>query len=306
MTSTSWLRRAGLRAGDWGNNPDDFDPAAVERAVRLARRLIGPGRYFDLDASGFEHVPEGPVLLVGNHGGGTTALDGWGLFCAWYDHFGPRRPLYGLGHEALFATRATGAWFARSGVLRATPDAARRILAERRAALVVMPGGDADVWRPASERFRVAFDGRKGYARTAILHGAPIVPVAHAGAHHTLVVLSSGRTLARRMGVRRIARAEVFPVHLSLPWGLALGPWPHLPPPTLLQYRFGEPITPPPCGPAGPRPEDIDALDAAVRASLQAMLDELAHTRPGWIAHLQRTWQPRVRRALRRARAALR
>ncbi|HRG98734.1 MAG TPA: hypothetical protein PLR99_20925, partial [Polyangiaceae bacterium] len=68
----------------------------------------------------------------------------------------------------------------------------------------------------------------------------PIVPVAHAGAHETLRVLTDGHRFARAVGLQRFARAEIFPVHLSLPWGLAIGPWPHIPLPTTLRYRFGE------------------------------------------------------------------
>ncbi len=71
-----------------------------------------------------------------------------------------------------------------------------------------------------------------------------IAPVAHAGAHETLRVLTSGRWLARAVGLHRIARAEVWPIHLSLPWGIGFGPLPHIPLPARFRYLVGAPIAP--------------------------------------------------------------
>ena len=70
---------------------------------------------------------------------------------------------------------------------------------------------------------------------------------------------------------RAVARADVFPVHLSLPWGLAVGPWPHLPPPSRMAYRIGAPIQP-----DGTDADAVARLDAAVRQGLQTELDALA------------------------------
>ncbi|MEO1272317.1 MAG: hypothetical protein AAFX99_29825, partial [Myxococcota bacterium] len=55
------------------------------------------------------------------------------------------------------------------------------------------------------------------------------------------MVLTDGRRLARRLGLPALARAEIFPVHLSLPWVLGIGPLPHLPLPVMLRYTFGPP-----------------------------------------------------------------
>ncbi|MCB9682276.1 MAG: hypothetical protein H6733_12485 [Alphaproteobacteria bacterium] len=256
-----------------GLSPLAYDPAYVDAQLPYFRTVFGPGRYFELDVSGWENLPPGPVMLVSNHSGGTTALDGFGLIIAWYDHIGTSRPLHGLAHELLFASPALGRYAERCGILRARPDLAREVLQDLRRDVLVMPGGDQDVWRPARDRYKVRFAGRTGYARTAVSLGIPIVPVAHVGAHHTLFVLTDGREVARRMGfVRRLARAEVWPVHLSVPWGLALGPWPHVPIPARLTYRLGAPITP--LQGVSPRTA-VAALDAAVRGSLQGMLTQM-------------------------------
>lgn len=282
----SWVSDHVAKLSSLGTDPGDFDPAFVERQLAVVHRLFGPGRYFDVDVAGWENLPEGGSMLVSNHSGGTTVLDGWGFMAAWYRHHGVHRPLHGLAHEMIFATRPTGRYFARAGVLRAGHDAAERVVKEYGRSFMVMPGGDQDVWRPARQRFQVNFDGRKGYARTALRLNTPVVPVAHVGAHHTLYVLTDGRAFARAAGIHKLVRAEVFPVHLSFPWGLAVGPWPHLPPPARLSYRLGAPISP---ADFAHLPEDaaVLALDAAVRASIQAMLDELAAATPPLRARLR-------------------
>lgn len=274
-TLLRWLhRKAG--APDGANDPSAFDPAAVAQVLRFASRFIGPGRYFELDARGMEHVPQKPVMVVSNHSGGTSIPDVWGFGFAWYRHFRIDRIIHPLAHEIILSTRPTARFFGRIGVLRAGRGVAGDVLTRWGRDLLVMPGGDVDTWRPYKDRWKVQFGGRTGYARTAIMAGVPIVPVANAGAHETLMVLTDGRRLARRIRLHELTRANVFPISLSFPWGLTIGPWPHLPLPARLRYRFGAPIAPPPLPPGTePTPEMVGAMDAAVRAAVQALLDEL-------------------------------
>ena len=107
----------------------------------------------------------------------------------------------------------------------------------------------------------------------------PIVPVAHEGAHSTLIVLSSGRRLAKVLGLPGLMRASIWPVHLSLPWGLAVGPWPHIPTPARFRYRIGAPVMPPAPAPGEEPGEDrVREHDRRVQAALQGLLDELRAT----------------------------
>jgi 1-acyl-sn-glycerol-3-phosphate acyltransferase len=266
----------------WGSDPGAYEADAVERAVHAMRFMYG--RYFRLDARGFEHVPVAPSMIVSNHSGGTSVPDSWGFVVEWYRHFGTARPIHPVAHEMVFSNRVTGEWMARRGVLRADRTLTRAVLRDWRRDVFVMPGGDCDTWRPYADRYQVRFGGRSGYARIALEEGIPIVPVAHAGAHETLVVLTSGRRIARAMGLPRWFRAEIFPIHLSLPWGLAIGPMPHMPTPALLRWRIGEPVLPPASlKPGDAVPDDLVAeVDATVRARMQAMLDDLAAERAVW------------------------
>jgi 1-acyl-sn-glycerol-3-phosphate acyltransferase len=280
-TVASRVRRwiAGPEGKRWGSDPGAYDPDAVTRILERVEPLFGDGRYFGLDAQGWDNIPPAPAMFVSNHSGGTTIPDVWGLGVAWYRHFGGARPIHPMAHEIILSTRATGTFFGRLGVLRAERGLAVDVLRTWRRDLLVMPGGDLDTWRPYSRRYRVCFGGRTGYARMALRARVPIVPVANAGAHQTLIVLSDGQRIARALRLPQLARASIFPIHLSLPWGLTIGPWPHLPTPTTLRYRFGPPILPPATLAQGEEPSDelVAAHDRRVRAAVQVLLDGLAH-----------------------------
>jgi 1-acyl-sn-glycerol-3-phosphate acyltransferase len=285
----AWLK--GRASQGWGTRIDDFDPEAVADTVHRLRHLFGSEwSYFPLEVEGLENLPDGPVLLVANHSGGTTIPDAWGLMVTWYRHFGQKRPVHALAHEMVFALQQTAEPFAKRGVLRAERDIALRVLTEWKRDVVVWPGGDLDTWRPYSERYKVRFSGRTGYARLALKAGVPIVPIAHAGSHETLVVLTDGQRVARRLHLPELFRASIFPVHLSLPFGLGIGPTPHLPTPARLRYRFAPPIYPTEEVAPGEEPstEAILAMDAAVRNAMQSELDTLRDTAPPRAQRLRR------------------
>jgi 1-acyl-sn-glycerol-3-phosphate acyltransferase len=261
----------------WGTDPGMYDPGLARRTFGRLRPLFQPHGYFPIDARGWENIPPSPALLVCNHSGGTMVTDVWGLAFAWYDKLGWERPIHAVTHEIILATDATGSFFSRLGAVRGSPAIALDLLTRRRRDLLVFPGGDLDAWRPHADRYRVRFEGRTGYARTAIRAQVPIVPVAHAGAHETLYVFTDGRRFAKALRFHDIFRADIFPIHLSLPWILGIGPLPHLPTPVTFRYRFGEAIAPPSWRGAGdPPPELVRELDAQVRTSVQELLNGLA------------------------------
>jgi 1-acyl-sn-glycerol-3-phosphate acyltransferase len=163
-------------------------------------------------------------------------------------------------------------WVARYGAIRAGRE--RTLEALRQGyAVQVYPGGDHDACRPFRDRNKLVFAGRTGYVDLAREAGVPIVPVASVGGHETLIILREGRRLARWLGVDRSLRLKSFPLSLSLPWGLWLGPLPgYLPLPARIEIEVLPPITV-----AGDR--STLEIDAEVRAILQATLDRLARGR---------------------------
>jgi 1-acyl-sn-glycerol-3-phosphate acyltransferase len=261
----------------WGLDPGVYEPSAFENTIRDIGWLYGDDRYFRLQVDGWEHLPPAPALLVANHSGGTSVPDVVGFMVAWGRRFGVSRPCRPLGHDLIFAVERIGRAAARAGGLRARPALARAALVDLGHDALICPGGDIDTWRPHRDRYRVCFAGRKGYARLALTTGIPVTPVANAGAHDSFWVIARGRRLARVLQLPRIARAEIFPLHVSVPWGLALGPLPHVPLPVRLRYRFGPPV-PLPRGwtPRDPSPDEVSAYDLRVQAAVQALLDQLA------------------------------
>jgi 1-acyl-sn-glycerol-3-phosphate acyltransferase len=270
----NWINRN--QVASWAREPADFDAPTVDRNVTQLGKLFGPHRPWEVHMEGLENVPPSPALVVSNHSGGTTIPDAWGLAYGWYSSFGTRRPLHFLAHEWVLPFRSLGEAFARRGVLWAEQGTAISALTRHRHDVVVFPGGDLDAWRPYRRRDQVEFGGRLGYARLAIQAQVPVVPLAHFGAHQTLRVLTDGRRLARWLNLAGVARAHVFPVHLSLPFGLTVGPWPHVPWPAQLRYRFGEKIAPPAHEPGKPVAEaKARALDQQVRERIGEQLRAL-------------------------------
>ncbi len=268
--------------GKWGLDPGKYDPDFVRDTLRRLSYLYGPGRYFRIEVEGWENLPPPPALIVSNHSGGAAAPDVWGFLVGWHSKFNAERPIHALAHEIVMSIWPTGFPFEKLGVLRADPEIAHRVFREWKRDIFVMPGGDVDVFRPYKKRYQVCFAGRKGYVKLALSCGVPIVPVANDGAHSTLVVLTDGRKIAEKLRLKKIFRLNVFPIHLSLPWGLAIGPLPHIPPPATLRYKIGEPIYTPDLdlqpGETPPR-ELIEEYDRYTRERIQGLLDQFRRER---------------------------
>src|SRR3954466_557350 len=95
--------------------------------------------YFRPKIRGLEHIPEeGPVLLVGNHSGGTLIADTFAFAYGFYEHFGPERPFHQLAHDMVFAARGLGP-LRKLGTTPASHDNGGRAL-DAGAALLVYPG----------------------------------------------------------------------------------------------------------------------------------------------------------------------
>ncbi len=246
-----------------------YDTDYVRRHAPDWQRLLHG--YFRAQIHGLEHIPEGPFLAVGNHSGAGLIPDTL-VWLAGYHSAGLPTPLLTLAHDQMFDSfpKPLARWVARYGAIRASR--ARTLEALRSGyAVQVYPGGDHDACRRFADRNKLVFAGRTGYVDIAREAGVPIVPIASVGGHETLIILREGRRVARWLGVDRRLRLESFPLSLSIPWGLWLGPLPgYLPLPARIEIEVA---------PAVPVDGETPEIDARVRAILQATIDRLARGR---------------------------
>jgi len=251
------------------DHPDSVDPALVAALARPFRRF---GRvWYRLEQEGVEHLPSGPALIVGNHNSGTAFLEALSAGAG----IAEEHPLTGLAHDAVVDAPLFGRLLVRVGAVRASYDAAEVAFGQGRK-VVVFPGGNREAFRPWRHRHRVDFGGHRGFVRLALRHSVDIVPWVLHGGHSGFVVVDDGRGVARQLGADRWLRSSTWPLMLGLPWGVALGPWPHLPLPVKVRARFFPPVR---LGGYGPEDADdervVRALYHEVQERLQVGLDEL-------------------------------
>jgi 1-acyl-sn-glycerol-3-phosphate acyltransferase len=251
------------------------DPAYIERtlpALRLSSRL-----YFRADVRGLENIPpRGPVLLVGNHSGGTWIADTFVFSQYFYDRFGPERAFHQLAHDLVFKVPGLRALVERYGTVPASRENMARAL-ERDAALLVYPGGDHETFRPSWESDRVDFAHRTGFVELALKHRVPIVPVVAAGGQETALFLGQGRRIARSLQLDRLMRLKVFPAALGPPFGATILDLPlRFPLPAKISIRVLKPIEL--RDRLGSRP-DVQEAYALVTSTMQRTLTRLGNER---------------------------
>src|SRR4051794_35184588 len=193
------------------STPDDWlearDPEYIERTLPTIRAWSD--LYFRAEVSGLEEIPaDEPVLLVGNHSGGTLIADTFVFSQSFYDHFGPQRRFHQLAHDLVFKVPGTRILVQRYGTVPASPVNMRKAL-RLGAALLVYPGGDHETYRPTWESGEIDFAWRTGFVELALRENVPIVPVVAIGGQETALFLGRGRRLARALQLDRLLRLKV-------------------------------------------------------------------------------------------------
>ena len=256
-----------------GNDIDAWDPEYIRRVLPLWRAVMAT--YFRGEVRGLDNIPDsGPVLLVGNHSGGTMIADTFVFATAFYTKFGPDRRFHQLAHDIAARMPATG--IRRWGTVAASHENARKAF-DRGAPVLVYPGGDYETFRPSWRSDRIEFGGRKGFIRLAIERGVPIVPVVAVGGQETALFLTRGQRAARLTGWAKLTRIKVLPVALAPPFGVSvLDLPPRLPLPAKVTIEVLPPIDL--VKRFGPDPEHDDVYDD-ITGDMQAALSELQDER---------------------------
>ncbi len=239
-----------------------MDPRLTERAGPLVELLYSA--WWRVEPRAIELVPaEGPAVVVANHAG-LLPWDALVLRHALRRDHPAKRDLRPLLDDAACDRPFVGGTAIRLGAVRASPEAADRLLAEG-TLLGVFPEGSAAEGRPWRERYRLGRFGRGGFAKVALRAGAPIVPCAIVGSEEAAPPIARKGWLAELLRIPLLAGQPA----------LRLGPAGFLPLPSRWSLRFGQPI---PTAAFGPGAADDAAVVAELaertRLAVQAMLDE--------------------------------
>ena len=251
------------------------DPEYIAQTLPALRLMSDV--YFRGEVEGLENIPtDEPVLLVGNHSGGTLIADTFVFAQAFYDHFGTERRFHQLAHDMVFKVPGARATLIKYGTVPANPANMRKALGAG-AALLVYPGGDYESYRPSWESAKVDFGGRQGFVRLALELGVRIVPVVAIGGQETALFLGRGGRFARGLGLDRLLRLKVLPAQLAPPFGFTVLDLPgRIPLPAKIKVRVLEPIDL--HEELDPDPDPADAYDL-VTGRMQETLDDLSEER---------------------------
>jgi 1-acyl-sn-glycerol-3-phosphate acyltransferase len=274
MASNAVSDWASVRNGFAGDDLEEWDPKYIRRTLPILGAFFR--NYFRSEVRGLENIPPaGPVLLVGNHSGGTMIADTFVFTSAFYEHFGTNRRFHQLAHDV--AARMPGLGIRPWGTVAASHENAKRAF-ERGAAVLVYPGGDYETFRPSWHSDQIEFGGRRGFIKLALEANVPIVPVVAIGGQETGLFLTRGERAAKAVGFARLTRIKVLPVSLGPPLGINLLDLPlRLPlpakitievlPPIDLNQRFGR----------DPDPDQVyDELTEEMQNALSGLSDERA------------------------------
>lgn len=232
-----------------------IDREKVENSLRkypLARLI--KTRVHDI-----ERLPRGAALLVGNHG--PLAVDTGLLIQAVFLANG--RIIRCLS-DRMFFTNPIGRKMARdvAGV-EGSPENARALL-QHGEHVLVYPGGARETLRGADERYRLDWEGRLGFARTALDAQVPIVPVACIGSDDLFTQVVDSETVRNSLP-GRFAQRFLKPDYIPPIYVPRLRP-------TQFHYFIGEPIAPE-FSAKSDNEADVRALRDRAKEALEALCE---------------------------------
>jgi 1-acyl-sn-glycerol-3-phosphate acyltransferase len=145
--------------------------------------------------------------------------------------------------------------------------------------VAVWPGGEVDSLRPWHERDRANLAGRSGFVKLAIRSGVPIVPIATVGGADAMPVLIRGDRLSKALRLDKMLRLKVFPLALSLPWGVAPAALPQFPLPAKIRTRLMPAVELDHDPARADDQEYVERKYREVQGSIQSGMDALARKR---------------------------
>lgn len=223
---------------------------------------------------GVENLPlDGRFLLVGNHTQ-TGMAEAWLTCLSVRRALGVRvRPLTERGMGSM--PGPVGDVLAACGGVVGTPENAAKLM-ENNETVLVFPGGGREIGKFKGEEYQLKWHGRAGFARVAIAHDYPIIPVGHVGGddiYHSVVERDSmlGR-LTEKVGEIITGKPD-----MTMPLVRGIGPT-LIPSPQRMYLRFGQPITT--TRPAGVSADEwVSSVKKTTQTALEDILRDLQDLR---------------------------
>jgi 1-acyl-sn-glycerol-3-phosphate acyltransferase len=213
---------------EYDYDPWGYSPKAMKRFILPAALLY---RYwFRCITTGLEHLPEGRVLLIGNHAG-QVAFDGLMVTTACILEARPPRLARGMGEYWLGTLPYLSVLLDRTGSAVGTRQTCIDML-HHEECVMAFPEGVRGMNKVYADAYKLMEFGL-GFMRLALETNTPIVPVSIVGSEE------QNPGLANLDGVARLLGMPSFPVTLTFPW---LGPLGMLPMPVRYHIEFGAPL----------------------------------------------------------------
>lgn len=223
------LRETPLRLNAYGYDRYGLHPDTARRMLLPTAVLYR--YYFRVETHGIEQVPEGRVLLIGNHAG-QFGYDGSMLAMAMLLEARPPRLARGMAEFFFWRTPWMGVFVNRMGSLAGTPENCISVLNDGEC-VMVFPEGARGANKPFRKRYQLQRFGL-GFMRLALETQTPIVPVGIVGAEEQQPGFANLEGLGHRLGL------PSFPITVSSPWLGLLGPAFALP--VKYHIHFGAPV----------------------------------------------------------------
>jgi 1-acyl-sn-glycerol-3-phosphate acyltransferase len=263
------IARLPTRLNEYGYDPFGMDPE-FGRPL-LAAMILAYRYWFRVDARGVDNVPEGRVLLIGNHAGNTFAWDGAMLAEALFLEGDPPRIVRGMAEYFLPTIPFFNVYMQRFGSIVGTPENCIQLL-EQEEAIMVFPEGQRGFVKTYKQRYQLQTFGL-GFMRLALETDTPIVPIGIVGGEEQSPGLANLRSVGRLVG------SPAFPITVTFPW---LGPAGFIPLPVKYYIEFGEPLRfeGDPTEDDATIAEKVEVVKDAIRKLIEAGLSR----RRGWFS----------------------
>jgi 1-acyl-sn-glycerol-3-phosphate acyltransferase len=252
------VARIPVELNEYGFDPWGFNPEAFKNLILPSAILY---RYwFRCRTIGLERLPQGRLLLIGNHAG-QVAFDGMMITTALLLEAEPPRLGRAMGEYWLGALPWLSIMMERSGSAVGTRKTCVDMLNKDECTLA-FPEGVRGMNKVYADAYKLMPFGL-GFMRLALETNTPIIPVSVVGSEEQNPGIANFESLGRMLGM------PAFPITLTFPW---LGPFGMLPLPVRYHIEFGEPLYF-----EGDPHDDDDVIQAkvdVVRAAISKQLDE--------------------------------